>query len=621
MKPEHRVMTTARLRSPLLVTCIIFATLAFVACESSSRGPVSTDTPRFEPDGGDAAPPADCGMLRCSRDLKSVLRVCEGKEEVVERCGEGWGCGDGRCVDACASAELSKGSTGCAFWAIPPEDTFRGSGSCFAATITNTWDKAITISAELGAEPLDISKSMFTAERKGDRVVHTPLVGPLPPGGVAIVFLSEGTPRGAPEDFMACPADVVPALRANPLRQGTTIERAFHLKTDAPVSAYQVYPYGGAASMVPAATLLLPVSSWGTNYVTVTAGKLRMSGGNYPVEVNAATTLQIVADEDDTEIRIRPSADIDDGDGVPGTAQGFARAWKLSRGQVLQFVQKSELTGSALESNKRVGVFGGSECTFIPSSYTACDFLQQQMPALSQWGSEYALVPYPTRIPSAGGAEILERVPWRLVGAVDGTRLTWDPVRPNGAPETLAAGESITFLTEDFTVVKSQDADHPFYAGVYMTGASFNGMMSTGGGTTQTDTLGDPDYVNVVPTDQFLDRYVFFADYTYPETSLTIVRRKTADGFRPVELGCAGELEGFRPLGATGEYEFAWVKLTSAGIGQTFAKGKCNYGRHEARSDGPFSVTVWGIGPYASYGFAGGMGSRPLNPARIPVPN
>ncbi len=614
-------MNTARLRSPLLVTCITIAAVGFVACESSSRAPLSTDTPQFEPDAGAAAPPQECGMLRCSRDLKSVLRVCEGKEEVIERCSEGLGCGDGRCVDACTSAELSKGSTGCSFWAIPPEETFRGSGSCFVATVTNTWDKAIAISAEHGDAALDISKSTYTAERVGDRVVYTRLEGPLPPGGVALVFLSEGDPRGAPEDFISCPTEVVPALRANPLREGTTIERAFHLKTDAPVSAYSIYPYGGARSMIPAATLLLPVSSWGTNYVAITAGTLPMAGGNYPISQPAATTLQIIADEDDTEVRIRPTADIDDGDGVPGTAQGFPRAWKLSRGQVLQFVQMRELTGSALESNKRVGVFGGTECTFIPSSYTACDVLQQQIPALSQWGSEYALVPYPTRIPSAGGAEILERVPWRLVGAVDGTRLTYDPARPLGAPETLAAGESITFLTQDFVVVKSQDAEHPFYAGLYMTGAAFNGIVKTGSGTTQTDTLGDPDYVNVVPTDQFLDRYVFFADYTYPETGLTIVRRKTQDGFRPVELDCAGEVAGFRPLGASGEYEFAWLTLTSAGIGKTFAKGTCNYGRHEAHSDGPFSITVWGTGQYASYGFAGGMGSRPLNPARVPVPH
>ena len=156
--------------------------------------------------------------------------------------------------------------------------------------------------------------------------------------------------------------------------------------------------------------------------------------------------------------------------------------------------------------------------------------------------------------------------------------------------------------------VASQDAEHPFYAGVYMTGSSFYG------------TTGDPDYVNIVPADQFLDRYVFFTNHTYPETGLTIVRRKTARGFQPVELECAGPIEGFRPIGNNGEYEFAWVRLNISGKAEKFAKGLCDYGRQEAKSDGPFSVTVWGTAAYASYGYAGGSGSRPLNPATAPVP-
>jgi hypothetical protein len=131
--------------------------------------------------------------------------------------------------------------------------------------------------------------------------------------------------------------------------------------------------------------------------------------------------------------------------------------------------------------------------------------------------------------------------------------------------------------------------------------------------------LGDPDFVNVVPADQYLDRYVFFADYTYPETTLTIVRRKTASGFAPVFLECAGEITDFRPLGTAGEFEYAWVHTTDQGTPQLFPGGTCGYGRYEAHSDGPFSVTVWGTGYCASYGYAGGMGSRPLNDTKAPV--
>ena len=157
--------------------------------------------------------------------------------------------------------------------------------------------------------------------------------------------------------------------------------------------------------------------------------------------------------------------------------------------------------------------------------------------------------------------------------------------------------------------MKSQDADHPFYASVMMTGALFNS-----GASAPND--GDPDFVNVVPTDQFLDRYVFFADYTYPETTLTLVRRKTAKGFMPVELDCLGEVTGFRPLGSAGEYEYAWVDLTK---GFNPGSGTCGAGRREAKSDGPFAITVWGMGYCASYGYAGGAGSRALTQVEAPV--
>lgn len=188
-----------------------------------------------------------------------------------------------------------------------------------------------------------------------------------------------------------------------------------------------------------------------------------------------------------------------------------------------------------------------------------------------------------------------------------------ESARPRNALETLAAGQVVSFFSDELVTVKSQDDKHPFHAAVYMTGSQFNGGIGGGGRT-----LGDADFVNIVPADQFLDRYVFFADHTYPETSLTVVRRKTATGFLPVELACAGEITTFRPLGTSGEYEYAWVHLTRGFTPQPFAKGTCGYGRHEASSSGPFSVTVWGTGRDASYGYPSGMGSRPVNNATPP---
>jgi hypothetical protein len=260
-------------------------------------------------------------------------------------------------------------------------------------------------------------------------------------------------------------------------------------------------------------------------------------------------------------------------------------------------------------------LFGGTQCNTLPNDDVGfCDTLHQQIPPLAQWGSEYALVPYRSRLDDGAGgggsAIAYESVPYRIVGAADGTKLTYDPFTPDGAPETLSAGQVVEFRTSRFLTVKSQDNDHPFYAAVFMTGSLAYGVQI----------LGDPDFVNIVPSDQFLDRYIFSADYTYPETSLTLVRRKTTTGFKPVTLECAGEVTGWQPLGSAGEYEYVFLRLTQGFKPQTFGASECGYGRHEAKSEGPFSVTVWGIGQTASYGYPGGMGLRPMNAVKASVP-
>lgn len=582
--------------------------LTVVACSSNRDNFSENEGPFTGPDSSVPDAPS-CGFS-CSRDLKKVLKGCDDRaNEVIETCGPDQGCGVDKCVDACQSAEISKGSVGCSFWAVPPDDSNYGAGACYAAMIANTWDRPVTLDAEYGKDPLDISKSVYTVTRDGaGEPVYTLLTGALPPGQVGIVFLAQADHPLDPE-ATRCPAGTKPALNIDPLRHGTAKTSAFHLKADAPVAAYAIFPYGGAASMYPAATLLLPVSSWDKSYIAVSTGKF----GDTQAASLDRRTLQIIANEDDTEVSMRPVVDIVSGENVTPGFAGEPTIWSLMKGQVLQITQSRTTTGSPILANKPVGMFGGSPCAFIPASTPYCDLTQQQIAPFSQWGTEYALVPFLPRVQAVTGTA-RETVPWSFVGAVDGTVLTYEPAKPPGAPETLDAGQAVSFMTDALVTVKSQDKKHPFHAGVHMTGARFGGG-SPGGGTTG----GDPEFVNVAPSDQFLDRYVFFTDYTYPETSLTIVRRKTPAGFLPVDLECAGEVTGFLPLGSSGQYEYTYVRLTTGFVPQKFTKGTCGYGRHLAQSDGPFSVTVWGTGKDASYGYVGGVGSRPINEAPAPI--
>jgi len=586
--------------------------IVIVAC-SSDRD--EFDKPLEIAPPGAATPDAPVCGFRCSPDLKKVLKVCNGEETVEAACGPDQGCAVDKCVDACTAAELSRGSIGCSFWTVPPDDNQYSIGSCYAAMITNTWDRPVKLGGSYGGDPLDISRSVYTVKVVGDQPEYTRLEGALPPGEVGIVFLSQADSMfGA--DPIACPKGVVPALNVDPIRHGTTLNKAFNITADAPVSAYSIFPYGGADSFVPSATLLLPVSSWDTSYIAISAG--RYGDDTFAIR----RTLQIVAAEDDTKIFMRPNQAILAGNGVSAGGEGEVQTWTLSRGQVLQITQRRELTGSPISSDKPIAVFGGAECSKIPQDFLACDLMQQQIPPFGQWGTEYALVPYRSRIEDVTG-KARETVPWMFVGTADDTVLTYEPERPPGAPYELAAGQVAYFMTDAITVVKSQDAKHPFYAAVHMSSSTYSGDVAGGGSPGQPGgggwKTGDPDFVNMVPSDQFLDRYVFFADYTFPDTSLTLVRRKTPSGFMPVELDCAGEIGDWRPLGSSGEYEYTWVVLTKGFGPQAFPKGMCGTGRHEARSAGPFAVTVWGTGFATSYGYAGGMGSRPINDAPPPI--
>jgi hypothetical protein len=238
----------------------------------------------------------------------------------------------------------------------------------------------------------------------------------------------------------------------------------------------------------------------------------------------------------------------------------------------------------------------------------ACDSLHQQIPPINQWASSYSGVPYASRrIGLAGASPAPESVYWRIVGASDGTVLTYEPAPPPGSPATLASGQVVTFTSDYPFTVKSQDASHPFYLAVHMSGS------------TVYRTLGDPDFVNIIPDDQFLDRYVFFLDHTYASSNLTVVRRKDVNGFHDVSIDCLGPVTGWAPLGSDGTTEYAWVDMTKGRAPVTTPLGSCGYGRHEASSDGPFALYVWGLDKDASYGFPAGAGSRPTSPFSIPV--
>jgi hypothetical protein len=540
-----------------------------------------------------------CTGPRCSADLHSVLG-CDGA--VIATCPDNQGCGaNGACVDPCAAAEANQSTLGCEFFSVIPAPEISTRGSCFAAFLANTWKTPITIAAEYAGQPLDLAGMARTIVGSGAAIQYQPLAnGQLGPGELAVLFLSAAPGGGI--FFQPCPAGVTPGVQLDTAIDGTALGSAFRITTTAPVVAYDIYPYGGAQSHVTSATLLIPTPAWGTNYVA-------NDGWAMDPEVGDPPFIQFVAAKDGTQVTINPVTAIVGGSGVAGGPAQQPKTYTLNRGQVLQLEQNEELAGSPINADKPISVWGGASCMNIPVGTYACESAHQQLPPVRALGSEYVGVRHRDRLAGAN-----ETPPWTLIGAVDGTKLSYLPSKPAGAPDTLKLGQVVRFESGEPFLVRSQDAEHPFHASAHMKGwQSISGDLATG--------WGDAETVNVVPPGEWLASYLFLTDSTYNNTHLVFVRKRGKDGaFQDVTLDCQGVISSWAPVdGASApDYEYARLDLVVSG----HPNGQCDNGVHTASSAAPFGLTVWGWDIATSYAYPAGMSVQPINQVVVPtVPN
>jgi hypothetical protein len=533
-----------------------------------------------------------CQGVHCSADLHDVLD-CDDK--VVTHCQDTEACGPGGvCVaDPCAAAAAAGSTLGCDFYSIVPAPDVLTHGSCFAALIANTWTTPITVQAEYDGQMLDMAGLARTPMGAGAALTYAPLAnGKLDPGQLAILFLAQGPQGFGP--FSACPAGITPGVAKDTAIPGTGLGKAFHITTTAPVVAYDIYPYGGPKSYIASATLLVPTPAWGTNYIAADGWPMDPMVGGQPF-------IQIVAAQDATKVTISPTTAITGGNGIPGTPVNTPISYLLDKGQALQLAQDSELAGSPITSDKPVSVWGGNVCMNVPVGNYACDSAHQEYVPVKTLGHEYVGARYRNRF-----AATTESPPWTIIGAVDGTTLTYDPAPPAGAPSKLDSRQMVRFDADAAFTVKSQDDQHPFYLAGHMTGYQMFSSSMTG----------DPETVNVVPPEQWLNRYLFLTDPTYANSHLVFVRRKAKDDtFKDVSLDCAGTLSGWQPVGNDGKYEVARFDLVVSGA----PNGACNNGVHSATSMEPFGLTVWGWDVAVSYAYPAGMSTLPINTVEVPA--
>ncbi len=545
--------------------------------DTSTIGDASNDNNfQFNTDGSNDAP--QC--TTCSGDLHDVI-TCGANPVVVQTCTGDQGCGPNGCINACDAAAASKSSIGCDYYSIPPDAWTHG--SCFAAFVTNNWTSDMKVSLVWKGNTIDATPFSYLPKGSGTSITYQPIPSTgIPANSMAIVFLNDFA--SSDMYYVGCPSSVKSAITNEDIAsKGTSVGNALEIKTTVPAVVYDIYPYGGKLSYMTSATLLLPTTAWDTNFVATTMAE------------TPATTpgIDFVAATDNTQVTVLPTTDITAATGVKGTTKNTPVTYTLNKGQMIRLMQpvdslQNDLSGSIIQSTQPIGVWGEHYCMFLNTSP-------------------------PT---------------WRIVGAVDGTTLTYEPA-VSGAPTTLKEGQMIEFAGPEAFRVYSQDDKHPFYLAGHRPGgdcdaahqeippipALGNDYVAVANETTNYS-LGGPETVNIVPPAEFLTSYTFFTDPTYGWTDLALVRVKAADNtFKDVKLDClSSPVTGWMPVGTSGKYEYTHVDVQS----NAAPVGNCNNGLHTISSDGLLGITVWGYDSANSYAYPAGASVKPINTVVVP---
>jgi hypothetical protein len=334
----------------------------------------------------------------------------------------------------------------------------------------------------------------------------------------------------------------IPAM-AQASAQESPERLAVHITSDKPVSVY-----GLSSRFQTTDTYLgLPVNILGTEYRVMGYTKIQ----NSP---EMLSELSIVATEDGTEVTIVPRAITS-----TGRPAGVPYVVRLRKGDVYSIVAKWEvaggcdLTGSFIKSNKKISVFSGHACAYIPPKVEACNHLIEQIPPISAWGKHYYL----------GMLKERSRYTYRVVASADSTKVFED----SKLIAILKAGE----FYENLNAMKNTQitASKPVLVAQFAQGFK-NG-----------DSVGDPMMIIVTPTQQFRSEYRFATPINgdWHHYVNVIAPRESIKNIR---------LNG-RPLDSTlfrlfGESRYA--------IGQV----QVPFGTHVIKGNVPFGLYSYGFG-------------------------
>lgn len=607
--------------------CIIEGGKLALLCNSSGTGWVESVCSGEAP-GGDREVDSQCvtqdGVSRCTTCFPGD-KTCKGEEWVVQCNAEGdtWEeysqcqggasgqvCTGQYCESLCSVNIKFNSYIGCDYWAVDLDNAFVPGGSETGYYDASGAQYAIAISNPPDA-PLEALVDVWYKEGGLEKKVPYDV-------------------DGAPMDTIVLePGDVhVYRLARRDVNGTVQAALAYRVTSSVPITAYQFNPLENENVFSNDASLLLPASLLGRDYLVMTREQTFDTLRGYltvAAVLPGETTVSVQVFDGPTMAGwIHPGSP--DEAPIEKMEAGDTRIFKLQQYDVLNIETNragADLTGSRILSDQRVAVFGGSEAANAPNDarcididevtkkgvcaydgLTTCvdlmdcvyagfntccaDHLEQQLFPVKTWGTSYVA----TKSWDRGK----ESDVWRVMAAKDNTKVVLVPKpHPDLHVPILHAGEWFEFESRKHFEIHASDGK-PILVGQFL--AAQDAPEPNVGGVAQSDDAGtgDPAFMLAVPVQQYRTDYATFTPAEYEDNYVNIT----------APTGSVVTIDGE-------EIPAGYFEIIGSGAYSVYRQRIKDPGPHIITSSEPAGVIVYGYDQYVSYGYTGGLDLAEIN--------
>lgn len=519
--------------------------------------------------------------------LEWLQEPCDTNES-CDRCTEDESCAEDRCVGLCELEAELPSSAGCSFIAnrqLHLEETAPD-----GLIVTNP-SEDLPVTVQLYRTP--------EGQRK-EEVVGNPRV--LQPGENTLFELDANFVLGESSMF----------------RTGGT----YRVESDVPVVAYLHSPLTNARGND--SSMLLPETTLRRHYVVPSfAPHAEQAQGQ-----GEPSYFEIVALEDFTEVTWIPPVDTaGTGINIDFVAAGeTSPPLPMNRFDTVRIAASAnfqenpdlrDVSGTVIEADKPIWVVGASRCSRVPvrdmPELGRCDPLQEVLIPLDYWGKRYVAAHSPVRT--------TERHWWRIYSSGPGVRITAQGNLGCPGPVLTAEncpapnefdGEGCTFEKRGSWIQVDVPNECSFFldsddTGAFMPVQYLQSSRDPDEPAAESTAMGDPAMYQMIPVEQFLNRYVFSTGVGFDVHYVQVIR--PVDG--PTVFLDNVSVGGFYPVNDT--WEVADVPITEGphviDSGAPFGIVQVGYTSGEPS---PTCQNTVGDQPicFSSYAYPGGMKSE-----------